>query len=283
MLKMKKKFTFLVLCTIIETIVFSQNIDSLKVFLTKYQKVIFVTPDSEYKFTRFIAPNGKFYFQEGFVDSGNYCGGIFYGHSAFITPPDNYRLLCENSPRFIDTIESYLPIIELENSEDSIINFTDELTFSYVLKQIGKQNVIKSEKYSLRILYPYDYFGFSTFYRVFKIKFNTDSVRLYSFLGQSVDYNGIRLLLNDSCFLRKRDVDKIRKALIKIKPIESITCRRPGNPWLLEYNDGTEYRQYILSDYCLRGKKGLRPVATLCYLISKTGDKYFGTNYSFPP
>jgi len=33
----------------------------------------------------------------------------------------------------------------------------------------------------------------------------------------------------------------------------------------------------------LRGKKGLRPVATLCYLISKTGDKYFGTNYSFPP
>ena len=67
MLEMKKKITFLVICAIIGTIVFSQNIDSLKVFLTKYQKVIFVTPDSEYKFTRFIAPNGKFYFKEGFV------------------------------------------------------------------------------------------------------------------------------------------------------------------------------------------------------------------------
>lgn len=280
---MKKKITFLVLCTMIETIIFSQNIDSLKVFLTKYQKVIFVTPDSDYKFTRFIAPNGKFYFQEGFVDSGNYCGGLFYGHSGFITPPGNYRLSCENSPRFIDTINCYLPVTEAGFNEDSINNLADELTYSYVMKNIGKPDVTKLEKHSLRILYPCDYFGFSTFYKVFKIKFNTDSVMFYSFSLQSFDYNGIQLIHNDSCLLRKRDVDNITKKLRRIKPIEGLTCRRPGNPWFLEYNDGNESKSYIISDYCLCGQKDLRPVATLCYLILGTANKYFNTNCSLSP
>jgi hypothetical protein len=283
MLKMKKKLTFLVLCTIIETIVFSQNIDSLKVFLTKYQKVIFVTPDSEYKFTRFIAPNGKFYFQEGFVDSGNYCSGLFYGHSTFITPAGNYSLLCENSPRFIDTINCYLPVLEIGPNDDSIVNLVDELTYSYIMKNIGESDITKLEKFSLRILYPCDYFGFSTFYKVIKIQFNLDSVRLYSYSVQSFDHNGIQLIRQDSCLLKKRDVGNITKDLKKIKPVEDITCRRPGNPWFLEYNDGTKYNSYIISDYCLLGQKKLRPVANLCYLILRMDNKYFDTDCSISP
>ena len=280
---MKKVIVFLIISTIIKSIIYCQYLDSVKVFLIEYQKVIFRTSDSTYKFTRFIAPNGKFYFQEGFVDSGYYCDGYFYGYSGFITPPGNYRLLCEKSSLLIDTINCYVPVKDAVPNEDSTINVADELTYSYVLKKFGNPDKINQEKYTLRIIFPCEYFGFNTFYNVFKINFYKDSVRFYRLSGQSVDYNGIQLKHIDSSLLRKRDVDNIMKELNLIKVIEGITCRKPGNPWLLEYNDGSEYKRFIISNYCLHREKNLKQVLTFCNRILELGDRYFGVNCSLSP
>ena len=280
---MKKKIAFLVICAIIETIVYSQNIDSLKIFLTKFQNVAFVTSDSTYNFTRYIAPNDKFYFKEGFVDSTAWDSGVFYGSSGFISPPGNYRLLYENYPYSVDTINSYLTIKETEHYKDPFLNIADELIYSYILKQIGEPNLRNLVKNTIRIIYPCEDLNFCIRYYVIKIRYFADSAKLYNFYGSSIDYNGLKLVRNDSCLLLKKDVENITKQLIKVKPISDMSCRRPGNPWILEYNDGAEYKRFIISNYCLRGQKNLRPVATLCYLILGTGNKYFGTNCSLSP
>ena len=280
---MKKKIAFLVICTIIETIVYSQKNDSLKIFLTKFQNVAFVTSDSSYSFIRYIAPNGKFYFKEGFVDSSAWYSGVFYGSSEFISPPGNYRLLYENSPRSIDTIYNYLNIRGTEHYKDHFLNVADELIYSYILKQIGESDLRKLAKNTIRIIYPCEDLNYCNHYNVFKIRFFTDSAKLYSLSGRSVDFNGIRLIRIDSCWLKKKDVENITKQLSKVKSIPDMSCRRPGNPWILEYHNGTEYKRFIISNYCFRGQKNLKPIATLCYLILGTNNKYFNTNCSVYP
>jgi len=275
---------FILICTSIGAIAYSQKTDSLQLFLTEFQKVAFVRSDSTYKFTRFITSDGKFYFRVGFVDSTTYLdNNLFIGSSDLIPQTGKYKLKFKSVPGSIDTINSYFPIKDIGHNENSLINIADELDCSYILKQIGEPNIIDLKRNTIRILYPCEDLNYCNYYHVFKISFFTDSAKLYSLSGRSVDFNGIQLIRNDSCLLKKRDIENITKQLSKIKLISDITCRQPGNPWILEYNDGAEYKRYIISNYCLRGQKNLRPVATLCYLILGTGNKYFGTNCLLSP
>lgn len=266
------------ICISIGTIVYSQKADSLQLFLTEFQKVIFVTSDSIYKFTRFITPNGKFYFRRGFFDSTYSDNNLFIGSSDLIPLTSKYRLKFHSVQGSIDTINSYFPIKEMGNYENSLINIADELECSYILKQIGEPNIINLTRNTIRIIYPCEDLNYCNYYHVYKIRFFTDSAMLYSLSGRSVDFNGIQLIRNDSCLLKKKDVENITKHLSKVKPISDLLCRRPGNPWILEYNDGAEYKRFIISNYCLRGQKNLRPIATLCYLILGINNKYFNTN-----
>ena len=96
---------------------------------------------------------------------------------------------------------------------------------------------------------------------------------------KSEDFKGIQLTQIDSCLLNKKDISRVLKQMDKVKSIPDMDCRRPGNPWILEYNDGTEYKCFAISNYCLRGQKELRPVASLCYFILGLGNKYFETHY----
>jgi len=275
-----RKILFISLCTIFSTIVYGQKADSLELFLTEFQKVAFVTSDSTYKFTRFITSDGKFYFKEGFVDPYHTGGELFFGSSDLVQKTGEYKLTFKSGSDHIDTINNYFPVRQTKNNQDLLINISDELGYSYILRQVGETDRINLEDNIIRVLYPCEELNYCTLYHVFTIRFFADSAKLYIHTGRTVDFGGIQLIQGDSCLLKKRDIESIMKQMTTVKPIPDMTCRRPGNPWVLEYNDGTEYKRFAISNYCLRGQKDLRPVATLCYLILGTGNKYFDTNCS---
>ncbi len=279
---MKKKIAFLVISAVIES-VFGQNSDSLKIFLIKYQNVSFVTADSIFNFTRYISPSGKFYFKEGLADSTTLDSSVFYGSSGFISPPGNYQLLYENYPRSVDTIYSYLTIKKTDHYNHSFLRIADELIYSYILRQIGETNKTGLASNKIKVIYPCEGLNYCTLYHVFTISIFADSAKIFWRSGQSVDFNGIQLIHNDSCLLKKKDIENIMMKISKVKPNSEMVCRRPGNPWFLEYNEGTIYKRFIISNYCFQGQKNLKPVATLCYLILGTGNKYFGANCSVYP
>lgn len=296
---MKKKLISIFIGIIFVSIVFGQTVDSFGIFLTKFQKVAYVTPDSTYKFTRFIAPNGKFYFQEGFADSGYYCGGVFYGYSDFVTPPGKYRLLCESLSPDIDTVKSCFPANVSDHYENSTLNkigeptiseykldysyIIDELTYSYIIDKIAEPGITNLKDHSLRIMHPCHQFGLCAQYNIFKIVFYSDSIKFFSIMVQSVDYNGIQLIRNDSCLFKRKDIEKIMKHLNKIKSISDITCNQPGNAWILEYKNGNDFKRFIVTNYCLAWQKKLKPLLTFHNLILRKGNKYFDTNCSLSP
>ena len=273
-----KKILFLI-CTIICPVVNGQKPDSLEVFLTEYQKVAFVTSDSTYKFTRFISPDGKFYFREGFEDAYQASEELFYGYSDLIQKQGEYKLTYESGSDLIDTINNYFPVKQTETNQDYLINIYDDLIYSYILRQVGETNKINIEDNIIRIVYPYEELNYCTVFYVFTIRFLADSAKLYIHTGKSEDFKGIQLTQIDSCLLNKKDISRVLKQMDKVKSIPDMDCRRPGNPWILEYNDGTEYKCFAISNYCLRGQKELRPVASLCYFILGLGNKYFETHY----
>ena len=282
---MKKIIAITIICTVIGTIVYGQknrqvtiyNRDSVEIYLTKFQKVVFVTPDSIHECTRFIKPNGEFYFWERFVDTTGWDDGLFY---QFEHPFKTYRLLYENSFLPVDTIYSYFPINDLEYykieyTEDSIINIYDELKYSYILKQIGEPNIINSANTVVRLIEPCEYLNPCTSYTIVTIRFFANSAMLYSLSACSVDYNGIQLIRKDSCLLKPKDFKNITKQLNSLKSAQKMTCRRPGNPWTLEYSNNFEYKHFIISGYCLREKRMRVP-----YTFTSLGlnYKYFGRN-----
>lgn len=268
---MMKKILLLSIYATFGTILYSKNDDSLRIFLTKFQKVVFLTPDSTYKFTRFIVPDGKFYFKEGFADSIYDDGALFYGSSGLIEKPGNYRLLYENNPCFIDTINSYFPI---KGKEHSTTDIRDEVEYSYILKQLGEPKIINISNKIVRILYPIEEFNFCNEYRLYKISFFTNSARLYRSILRSNDFSGIKLISNDSCLLKKKDIERIKEQIKIASIVLDTTCRRSGNPWILEYNDSIEYKHFIISDYCFSHNKYFKPIRKLCILVMDTYNKY---------
>jgi len=268
-----KKFILLCIYATFGNILYSQDADSLRLFLTEFQKVVFISSDSTYKFTRFIEPDGKFYFMEGFVDSIYSEGGTMIWSKKNKT--GSYELKFRYVPGPIETINSYFPIKGKEHPTTDII---DEVRGSYILKQLGEPKIINSTDKIVRVLYPTEDLNLCKYYRVFKIRFFTDYAKLYSFSGRSVDYKGIQLIRIDSCMLKKKDIGHFKKQLSIVSAVSDTTCRRPGNPWILEYNDSVEYKHFIISDYCSRGKKNFKPIRGFRDLIIGTYIKYYNVN-----
>lgn len=268
-----KKILLLSIYTTLSTILYSKNDDSLRIFLTKYQKVVFLAADTTYKFTKFIAPNGKFYFTQGFADSLPDDGGYFYGYSdlVLIEKPGNYRLSYKNEPFYIDTIESYLLHTASKYSQKDII---DEVKFSYILRQLKEPKIINESHNIIRICYPTEEFNFCNEYKVYKIRFFIDSAILYRSSVRSDDYSGIKLIGYDSCSLKGKDIERIKKQIKIASVFSDTTCNQQGNSWILEYKDSAEYKHFIISDYCISRNEYFTPIRKLCLLIMDTYNKY---------
>jgi len=276
---MNKKIAFLGICISFCFISMGQVNDSLKIYLTEYQRVVFITSDSVYYFTLFIESSGKFYFRNGFIDSTyKFAGTIAQVKKHHLT--DRYARKFKYRSNIIDTIYNYYPVDMRENDELRLKNIADELKGSYLLKQLGEPELINSKQNVIRVLYPCEELNSCNHYHVFAIWFHEESARMYVISGHSIDNNGFQILHKDSSLLKKGDINRINKQLSKINAIEDMVCREPGNPWIMEYQKNADYKRFIISNYCLRGKKSISSIAKVCYAILAISKDYFNTNCS---
>jgi hypothetical protein len=271
---------FLVLFCICASCYFNasgQDANSINLYLTVYQRVAFITSDSTYHFTIFIEPNGKFYFRNGYFDFTleNDSSSMVSLKKREVT--GQYKLKYHFRPDF-DTVNCILPIEEFEDTELKLIQISDKLNASYVLKQLGEFNNIR--KNEIRLLYPCEELNYPTRYQLVKINLLKDSAEITILTGSSIDYKGIQPMQNNTSLLKKGDFKRLKKQLNKLKGTQNIVCRQPGNPWLMELYNGDEYKSFFISDYCLRGRRDIRPIAGICYTILSICKNYYNINCS---
>lgn len=147
-----------------------------------------------------------------------------------------------------------------------------DISCSYILKQLGEPIINNLHQKIIRILDPRDEINFSKSYRVYTVKFFEDYAKLYITFGHSIDYKGMQIIKKDSCTLKQDDFEFLKKKLSKINNIsDTIKCRDPETPWILEYSNNSDYKRFTASYNCLQynkqKKKYLSPVTALYELI----------------
>ncbi len=249
-----------------------QDVDSTNLYSTVYQRVAFIAPDSTYHFTKFIEPNGKFYFRNGYFDSTLEKDSSTMIRIKKREVTGQYILTYHFQPD-IDTINCILSNEGLENAKPELKQIADKLNTSYVLKQLGEfYNIRKNE---IRLLYPCEELNYPSHYRLVKINLLKDSAEITLLTGGSTDYKGIHPIQSYTSLLKKRDFNRLKKKLDKLKEIQNLECQQPGNPWVMELYNGGEYKSFIISNYCLRGRKDIKPIAAICYSILDICKNYF--------
>ena len=250
-----------------------QDVDSITSYSTVYQRVAFVASDTIYHSTIFIEPNGKFYFRNGYFDSA------LENDSSIMVRINNKRkvtgqyILTYHFQPDIDTVKCILSNEGFENAELELIQIAEKLNASYVMRQLGEFNII--QKNEIRLLYPCEELNHPTRYRLVKINLVKDSAEITLITGNSVDYKGIHPSKSYTSLLKNRDVKSLKNQLDKLKGIQNLDCLQPGNPWVMELYDGGEYKRFIISDYCLRGRKDIKPITLIYRSILSIGNNYF--------
>jgi hypothetical protein len=254
-----------------------QDVDSINSYLTVYQRVAFNTSDSTYHFTIFIEPNGKFYFRNGYSDSTleNDSSTMVRLKKREVT--GQYRLKYHFQTD-IDTINCILPIEGFEDTDSKTIQISDKLKASYVLKQLGEYTNIQENE--IRLLYPCEELNQTTHYRLVKINLFNESAEINIITGGSTDYKGVQTSQNRTSLLKKGDIKMLKKQLDKLKGTQSLECRQPGNPWVMELYNDSIYKSFTISNHCLQGRKEIRPIGRICYSLLSICKNYFNIDCS---
>ena len=286
-----KRNIFYIICLSIVTDVFSQYKNNstplFPLFITNYQRLLFITVDSTYQSTKFIEQTGFFYFNARFVDSLSLHNSRYFNVSTKHKPTlSGTEHMFKYIPN-VDTLFTYFLVKGKEYYRNSIKNLINDVEASYVLKQLGEPFIESSNQNTIRILEPCDELNLCNSYRVYTIKLFTDSAKFYVTLGQSIDYNGMQLIKKDSCLLKKNEIEKLKRQLTEISNVsDTLVCREPGNPWIFEYNNGSEYKRYIISYLCLHDnrieRKYFFPLTILFETIRWYNKKYFNIDCPAP-
>ncbi len=293
----KKIIILICIFTIIGTTTYSQNNDSLIFHSGKFNRVVFITPDTSYNFIKYIYQTGQYSFSDRFIDS-SYSYSNFYSRVEIkkkhfkamqnVTEQYNYTYI----PDIIDTIYSYFPIkkgLEIKEIDEVFnnvhyphINIGEEVIYSDILKQLGEKSILNSDIEVIRILYPMYEFDQSMYefdqcskYQMVKIDFGTDTSILYSILlGDSKKLNGIQIIDKKIYKLSKSDVNKIKNRLSELNNPTDSYCRRPGNPYLFEYKLNSKYNCFFISYLGQRGKKEFNKINHFCNYLMSMNNKY---------
>lgn len=251
-----------------------QNKGDVEVYSANFKHVAFVTADTTYRFTHAITQDGSFVFWQDFVDT-TYVDEAGY----FRILPNGvgvpYRYVYSYIPR-VDTLNSYVPIGNVEYDKNSLINIRDEVKFSYILKKANEPIIMDSKQDVVRVVFPCEDLNQCNSYNLLKVKFNGDSATLYIVGLYSSDLNGMQVVRRDSCQLKRKDVEAIRKLLSISGASTNTICRRDGNPWLTETVYKGEYHHSIISYFCLRNAKREWPFSGFPVLLMQIGSKRFG-------
>lgn len=298
-----RHFTIIVIICI-STVSYSQNFDntiaSSVVDTMNYQRLVFVTFDSTYNCIKFIGPTGDFNIELGIEDSS------FEKHRMFIfnRGAATARMVCYKYFQKTDTIINYFPNTGkcyyrdstyyenqiMGSSKNASIfhiynHINTDIENSYILKQLGEPLIFNSKYEIFRVLEPVVNFPFTNKYRMFKVLFYEDSAKLYLTLGHSIDYKGMKIVMKDSCILKKKDITCLKKLLNNIKIIsDSCECAE-GTPSIYEFKFNSEYKRFIVSFDCLQKyrpkNKSLYPIEfELNELLYSFSRKYFKSGYN---
>jgi hypothetical protein len=253
---------------------FNQDNDTIKLNIINLEWLAFKTDDTIYHFSKFIEPDGKFYFRHEFYT----LEGIKSSRVREFDKRGNITDIFDNvfnlNINSIDTIISYFPFkLEPDTYQHGI---PYELIGSYILQKLGSKVLFDYDCDYIRILYPCDDLNDYNFYELFEIDFSDETVLIHRTTGISRDHNGMQLTQKDSARMKERDVKRIKKSFGKIKEMEGLECREPGNPWILEYTIDGEYKRFIISHYCARGKRELKPLILFVSSIVGPSRNYFG-------
>jgi hypothetical protein len=230
-------FVFLITATISGL---AQPIKSGPNIILNVQKVRFITSDTLYDFTRFIEPEGKYYFQEGIDDSLLVAGPSsrsvarykdIYMKDTLIRYKVEYRPIHET-----DTIINTLASLNNKDlcSENKVY---DNLNFSYVLHQLGETNLEGSKLKTVRFLYSCQDEIMCTEYNLIKLIFYKDSVMLHKIVGSSTDYRGIVMVDHKMAQVKKEDIRKITKIFSSINDLDNVYCMVLEQMFLVELSD----------------------------------------------
>lgn len=238
---------------------FSQNPEIIKSSI-HYQWTVFVTPDSNFHCTKFIKPNGKFYFRRNFEDTAYYKAQVnVYGllkkeKKKNITVNEYVSFFFINK---IDTLYSFnKTIVEYPDSSKWIpipsggIGLEDllleDIERSYILQALNQKN----SDSIVYLLYNEDWLSFSDDrYILLKLDYLLkDEYNFCKYTFQSKNYTGIQVIGKDSVIVSEKKLNAFAKKMNALKNINNKNCLVPSQPWLLAFGD----KRFLISDYCMR-------------------------------
>lgn len=265
---MNRLLVLLTICVSSCFVARGQGIDSAELYLIEYQRIAFVTSDSTYNFTRFIEPNGNFYFRDGYSDSAleEEEDSILYLKKRKKIDVFNYKYHFQPD---IDTIDCIIPVNIIAGEGFQIREIAEKLNASYILSQLGESKLEDVDGSVIRLLDPCERLNYCRSYRIIKINISEYCVTLNIIDGISIDSNGVQPVRESSFSLKKGDAKRLKKQLEQLKDIKNLECLLVGNPWVMEYNRSGIYNNFIISDYCLRSKnKEVKSITRICFFIS---------------
>jgi len=274
---MKNKILYTLIFILVYTLTYGQSINLNDTeYLTKFRDIAFVANDTVLKYTLFIEQNGDFYFSKGRLDSSYTEGGVMYWINDKRQTTTAQQLKYVKSTSEVDTIINCF-VTNTDNYDEKLnLEF---LKFSYIIEHFGEScNIEASEKEVIRLLYPCKDINQVNEYCYVKIKLgDNNNAELYSWFGNSINFDGFKVFGNNTLQLKKRELKKINKLLYAINTNNNKYCVSPGNPWLLELNFNRVYSQNLISYYCFRTNKELGKIVKVYYLIRGINERNFNT------
>ncbi|WP_010663986.1 hypothetical protein [Marinilabilia salmonicolor] len=132
------------------------------------------------------------------------------------------------------------------------LSLSDDFLFSFIQNrlQIDHNRLQNEVDKKVRLTFPISDQDSIYDYCVIDFMDYTDSIKLFSYFGQSEDKTGLSFVRSDSIVLTDRERKKLIKFFNKIRPVD-ISCKFNLNSWLYEISEkDKETVYYVLSDHC---------------------------------
>ncbi len=275
---MKRHITFTIFITIY-CLIYCQR-EPKKFIHWRINNVIINSQDSSYKYAQIANNHGAMMF----VSEGVYIDTIIID-----TIPIAYKLRSgsdfkniiqikksEYISDVIDTVKNYFCFHPVKDTA----KYKDEVKYSYILQLLNEQILWQGKHNVIRIIEPLEDLNICIKYLILQIHIFPDSAKIFKTTCKIKGFEGIQVTEKDSFLLKKRHVKNLRKHINEVRSTQTQNkeCRDPGNPYILEYNFGNEYDNFIFSRYCLRENRSINAdeVRDLVSYIGTLRIKYFG-------
>jgi hypothetical protein len=180
----------------------------------------------------------------------------------------------DSSNNLIDTLINYFPLRKSENDSNFIHLY---LNFSYIFHSFKEPLLQNQNSNYLRLLFIENYDKNDVFF-ITRVHFFKDSAFLVYKVGLFNTYGNIKIIINDSTFISKKDIKLINKLLNKFDiNNEPIVCESESyKDWLFEISNNKSYKALIRNNSCIDCRKSLKYLRRLNFLSYEIPSKYFG-------